>query len=167
MNKILSNFNLLTILKDSTSESAASTDVAQTTTTTTTTAEVQFPTYLIVLIAILIGIAIIACIYKIFAYRRISIAAKKIDYLVEDLIYKSEYIMPSIEAVSEFASYTNLADLVFNRGKKNNSNKIKEKTNKEIISKAKKIEHEEIVNELSSKNSKNKKETQKKNSAKK
>ena len=166
MNKILSNFNLLTILKDSTSESAASTDVAQTT-TTTTTAEVQFPTYLIVLIAILIGIAIIACIYKIFAYRRISIAAKKIDYLVEDLIYKSEYIMPSIEAVSEFASYTNLADLVFNRGKKNNSNKIKEKTNKEIISKAKKIEHEEIVNELSSKNSKNKKETQKKNSAKK
>ncbi|MDE5545177.1 MAG: hypothetical protein K2I76_01045 [Malacoplasma sp.] len=162
MNKILSTFNFLIALKND-----AATNAENTSTETSTNTEIQFPTYLIVLIAILIGIAIIACIYKIFAYRRISIAAKKIDYLVEDLIYKSEYIMPSIEAVSEFASYTNLADLVFNRGKKDNSNKLKEKVNKETISKAKKIQYEEIVNELSSKNNKNKKETQNKNSAKK
>lgn len=158
MNKILSTLNFLITFKDDASEAP---DASNNTSST----EIQFPTYLIVLIAVLIAIAIIACIYKIFAYRRISIAAKKIDYLVEDLIYKSEYIMPSIEAVSEFASYTNLADLVFNRSKKDTgNNKLKEKPDKDEIHKAKKIKYEEIVNELSSKDKKSEK---KKNSRRK
>ncbi len=165
MNKILSTLNFLITFKDDASETHDASNNTSSTEIQTSSTEIQFPTYLIVLIAVLIGIAIIACIYKIFAYRRISIAAKKIDYLVEDLIYKSEYIMPSIEAVSEFASYTNLADLVFNRSKKDTgNNKLKEKPDKDEIHKAKKIKYEEIVNELSSKDKKSEK---KKNSRKK
>ena len=87
-----------------------------------------------------------------------SIAAKKVDYLVEDLIYKSEYIMPSIEAVSEFASYTNLTELVFNKNKsKSNSDNKKTSNERVVISEAKtipaqKINKSEVANELAIKN---------------
>lgn len=70
--------------------------------------QITVPIWLIILIAILVCLSIIAVIYKIFSYRRISVVAKKIDYLVEDLIYKSEFLTPTIEAISKISSYIDL-----------------------------------------------------------
>lgn len=84
--------------------------------------ELVLPLWLIIILGILACFSIIACIYKIFAYRRISIVAKKADYLIEDLIYKSEYITPSIEAVVKLSSYVDLANDVL---KKNTDSLIK------------------------------------------
>lgn len=128
----------------------------------TSSTTISLPPYLIAIISILVVVAIIACIYKIFAYRRMSIAAKKIDYLVEDLIYKSEYIMPSIEAVSEFASYTNLTELVFNKNKsKSDKDATKNRTEKVVAIESKtepsKITKHEVTNELAIKNKGNQK----------
>lgn len=101
--------------------------------------ETTFPLWLIILIAILVCFAIIATIYKIFAYRRLSIAAKKADYLLEDLIYKSEYVTPSIEALVKLSSYVDLANNVL---KKNTDSLLKFVSNnsenkKKIIKKTK------------------------------
>lgn len=82
--------------------------------------ELVLPTWLIVLLGILVSFSIIAIIYKIFSYRKINIVAKKIDYLTEDLIYKIEYITPVIESLSKLSNYIDLA----NTKLKNNSEEI-------------------------------------------
>lgn len=141
----------------------ASETVAQTT-SSSTTSTISLPTYLIVLICILVATAIIACVYKIFAYRRATIAAKKIDYLVEDLIYKSEFIMPSIEVIKNLTSYSNWTEFIKNqeKAKSSQSNQSKD-TNKEIKN-AKKVHYEEVSSELTKDaNKKNNKSKTKKN----
>lgn len=62
-------------------------------------------TWLIVLIGILVCLSIVAVVYKIISYRRLSIVNKKVDYLVEDLIYKSELLTPSIELLINISEY--------------------------------------------------------------
>lgn len=110
------------------------------------TTELVLPLWLIILIGILVGFAIIACIYKIFAYRRMSIVAKKADYLIEDLIYKSEYVTPSIEAIVKLSSYADIANDYLNKNSssliKLVSKKKKEKEIEEKIIKNKKVTNE-------------------------
>lgn len=78
------------------------------------------PVWLIVLIAILVCLAIIGSLYKIIAYRRISVVSKKIDYLVEDLIYKSEFMVPAVEALVKLSGYVDLIEGIV----KKNSNAL-------------------------------------------
>lgn len=106
--------------------------------------ELTLPLWLIILIGILVSFAIIACIYKIFTYRRMSIVAKKADYLIEDLIYKSEYITPSIEAIVKLSSYVDLANDVL----KKNSDALIKFVSKNKESNAKSIKRvKEVIRE--------------------
>ncbi|MBD5446034.1 MAG: hypothetical protein HDR31_01810 [Mycoplasma sp.] len=79
-----------------------------------------FPTWLIILVGILVCIAIIGALYKIIAYRRISVVSKKLDYLVEDLIYKSEFMVPAVEALVKLSGYVDLIEGIV----KKNSNAL-------------------------------------------
>lgn len=78
--------------------------------------------WLLILIGILVVLSIIATLYKIIAYRRMSVVSKKIDYLVEDLIYKSEYLTPSVEAIVKLSNYVDLIEGVV---KKNSDSLLK------------------------------------------
>lgn len=110
-------------------------------TTSTTQLSDIIPTWLIVLIAILVCVAIIGGLYKIIAYRRISVVSKKIDYLVEDLIYKSEFMVPAVEALVKLSSYVDLVEGIV----KKNSNTLisyvdsNKKTAKKMSAQAKEV----------------------------
>lgn len=103
--------------------------------------ELTLPIWLLILLGILIALSIVAVIYKIFTFRRMSIVAKKADYLIEDLIYKSEYITPSIESLVKLSGYVDLANNVL---KKNTDSLIKfvaknNESNKKSLSKVKEV----------------------------
>lgn len=66
--------------------------------------------WLLILVGILVVLGIIVSIYKFIAYRRISIVSKKIDYLVEDLIYKTEYLTPAVEAIVKLSNYIDVVE---------------------------------------------------------
>lgn len=68
------------------------------------------PVWLIVVIAILCFIAIIGFIYMILAFRRITIFAKKMDYLIEDITYKSEKMNDVVDAIVKVSKYINVAE---------------------------------------------------------
>lgn len=104
------------------------------------------PTWLIVLIAILCVIAILAFAYFIWTLRCMSIVSKKLDYLVEDLTYKSEKMNDVVSSIVKISNYINAAeDLV--------------KNNADVISKAL-LENSEKKSKNNSKNSKNNEESQ-------
>ena len=91
------------------------------------------PLWLLILIGILVVISIIAGIYKIISYRKISIVSKKMDYLLEDLIYKSEFVTPTVEALVKLSSYVDLFEAVI---KKNSDSLITYvSNNKEAVKK--------------------------------
>ena len=69
------------------------------------TIELSIPTWLLVLLGILVCLGIIAVLYKIVSFRKMSIISKKVDYLVEDLIYKSELLTPSVELLINISEY--------------------------------------------------------------
>lgn len=93
----------------------------------------DIPLWLLILIGILVVISIIAGIYKIISYRKISIVSKKMDYLLEDLIYKSEFVTPTVEALVKLSSYVDLFEAVI---KKNSDSLITYvSNNKEAVKK--------------------------------
>ncbi|MDE6477504.1 MAG: hypothetical protein K2L48_05005 [Mycoplasmoidaceae bacterium] len=53
---------------------------------------------------------IIALFYAIIAFRKIGIVSKKTDYLVEDVTYKSEMLMPTVEALTRLSKYSDLLE---------------------------------------------------------
>ncbi len=69
---------------------------------------------LITLGIVALVLLIVVLLYAINAYRRIGIVAKKADYLVEDLTYKSEMLMPTFDAVSKLTKYTDLLEKYVN-----------------------------------------------------
>lgn len=69
---------------------------------------------LITLGIVVLVLLIVVLLYAINAYRRIGIVAKKADYLVEDLTYKSEMLMPTFDAVSKLTKYTDLLEKYVN-----------------------------------------------------
>ncbi|WPL36540.1 hypothetical protein [Malacoplasma iowae] len=101
--------------------------------TESTTNTIGIPLWLLILIGILVVISIIAGIYKIISYRKISIVSKKMDYLLEDLIYKSEFVTPTVEALVKLSSYVDLFEAVI---KKNSDSLITYvSNNKEAVKK--------------------------------
>lgn len=76
------------------------------------------PNYLIVLITILVIVCIVVFVYLTFVFRRIGIVAKKIDYLVEDLTYKSEKLNPAIDAIVKISSYLDVFESLIKKDAK-------------------------------------------------
>ena len=70
------------------------------------------PIWLLVLIGILVSVGILSLIYWIFVQRRISIVAKKVDYLVEDLIYKSELLSSTVESIVKLSNVADAIEIV-------------------------------------------------------
>lgn len=96
------------------------------------------PLYLIILLCILASLGILLIVYLFFVFRKISITTKKIDYLVEDITYKSESLSPVIDSLIKVSSYVNVIDLAIKRNSttieniiKNNQDSIK-KFNKQL-----------------------------------
>lgn len=91
---------------------------------------IDIPIWLLVLLGILVSLGIISIIYWMFTQRRIAIVAKKVDYLVEDLIYKSELLSSTVESIVKFSNLADSIEAVMN----GNQTKLVE-----IISKNKKL----------------------------
>ncbi len=83
------------------------------------------PSYLIVLLTILVIVSIIGLIYVGFVFHRIGIVTKKLDYLIEDLTYKSEKLNPAIDAIVKVASYLDILESLLKKDSKQMSSFIK------------------------------------------
>lgn len=78
-------------------------------------------TTLIVLIAmgiIFLFLISIAAIYGIAALRRRNIVLKKVDYLIEDITYKSESLNVTVETLNKVSNYLLTLDAVSQNGLK-------------------------------------------------
>lgn len=89
--------------------------------------------WLIAVIAVFCCIGIVAFLYIIFAFRRISIVFKKIDYLVEDLTYKSEKLNNVIDVVIKLSSYVDVVEGIIKRNSDVVSKFIKNQKNIKLI----------------------------------
>lgn len=88
-------------------------------------------TALLILTIVLVCIAIVLCIYLIITFRRIHIVSKKLDYLVEDLTYKSEQLTPLTDSLIKISNFIDIFDSVL---KEKSQNLIKHTSgNKESI----------------------------------
>ena len=74
----------------------------------------------------------------IIAFRRITIFAKKMDYLIEDVTYKSEKMNDVIDAIVKVSKYINIAETLV----KNNADIINDLLEKKT--KQDKFKNEEI-----------------------
>lgn len=72
----------------------------------------QLITALIIVGLIAMILTIIALLYGIAAIRRRAIMIKKLDYLIEDITYKSEMLNSSVETVSKVANYIDIFEMV-------------------------------------------------------
>ncbi|WP_128008757.1 hypothetical protein [Mycoplasma sp. ATU-Cv-508] len=57
-------------------------------------------------------LAIVALLYGIAALRRRTIMIKKLDYLIEDVTYKSEMLNSSVETAAKMANYLDVFEVV-------------------------------------------------------
>ncbi len=73
---------------------------------------------LIILSIIAIVIIILAAIYSINSFRRMSIAYKKLDYLIEDLTYKSEMLNTTVETITKMSNYLDSFEVVAHKNVK-------------------------------------------------
>ena len=71
------------------------------------------PLYLEIILAILACLGVIAIIYMIISFRKMGIVAKKMDYLIEDLTFKSELLTPFIDSIVKIGNYLDLFEAVF------------------------------------------------------
>ncbi len=71
--------------------------------------------WLIAIIAVFCCIGIVAFIYIIFAFRRFSIVCKKIDYLVEDITYKSEKLNNVVDVIIKLSGYVDVIEGIIKR----------------------------------------------------
>jgi len=69
-------------------------------------------TTLIIVSIIAISIAMVALVYITIAARRRAITMKKVDYLVEDITFKSESLSSTIETISKMANYIDAFETV-------------------------------------------------------
>ncbi|MDR3257487.1 MAG: hypothetical protein LBT17_01695 [Mycoplasmataceae bacterium] len=72
-------------------------------------------TVLIIVGCIALFVLLFTLVYMIIAFRKIGIVAKKLDYLVEDLTYKSEMLTPTVEALAKISNYVDLFESIINQ----------------------------------------------------
>lgn len=91
------------------------------------------PLYLAILLSIFCGLGTLLIIYLFFVFRRFSITTRKIDYLIEDITFKSETLAPMIDSLVKLSSYINVLDIAIKR----NSSSIEKviKNNRDSIQK--------------------------------
>ncbi|MGL4950282.1 MAG: hypothetical protein ACRC4M_00345 [Mycoplasma sp.] len=73
------------------------------------------PDYLIILLSIMAGAFILLAFYAIWVLRRFSIVGKKVDYLVEDITYKSEMLSPLVDSLLKFSSYVDVMEIIISK----------------------------------------------------
>ncbi len=61
---------------------------------------------------IALSLTIPALIYIISTFRRRTIAMKKLDYLIEDVTYKSEMLNSTVETVAKIANYVDAFEVI-------------------------------------------------------
>ncbi len=66
---------------------------------------------LIILIALALVLLVVA-LYGVAAMRRRTVVLKKVDYLVEDITYKSESLNVSVETLNKISNYAMSLDAV-------------------------------------------------------
>lgn len=71
-----------------------------------------------ILIIVLLCLAIVFCCYGIIAARKVAIAAKKFDYFVEDLTYKSEMLNSTVDTVVKVSNYIDVFETFAKRNVK-------------------------------------------------
>jgi hypothetical protein len=71
---------------------------------------------LIIMGSVTLGIASLILLYTFVVLRRRNIVMKKVDYLVEDLTYKSEALSVSVDAVNKISNYVLAADSFTKKG---------------------------------------------------
>ncbi len=79
------------------------------------------PLYLIIIICVAACIFILVCLFGLLLLRRFSILIKKLDFLVEDITFKSENIAPFLDSLLKITSYVDVLDVIV----KKNINGIK------------------------------------------
>ncbi len=89
--------------------------------------------WLIAIIAVFCVIGIVAFIYIIFAFRRVSIVFKKIDYLVEDLTYKSEKLNNVVDVIIKLSGYVDVVEGIIKRNADVVSKFIKNQKNIDFV----------------------------------
>ncbi len=67
---------------------------------------------LLIILIILGLILLIVALYAVAAMRRRTVVLKKVDYLVEDLTYKSESLNVSVETLNKISNYALSLDAV-------------------------------------------------------
>lgn len=72
------------------------------------------PQYLIILITVLVILAILVLLILFWFIRRSLNVLKKVDYLVEDITFKSESIKPVFDATITLSNYVNTLEKVAN-----------------------------------------------------
>lgn len=73
----------------------------------------------LLIIGIICGVlGIVALLYIISATRRKAITLKKIDYLVEDITYKSEMLNSTVETIAKVANYIDVFETVARKNMK-------------------------------------------------
>lgn len=63
-------------------------------------------------------LSMFAIIYVIASFRRRTIVLKKIDYLVEDVTYKSELLNSPVETIAKMANYIDAFELIARKNMK-------------------------------------------------
>lgn len=102
------------------------------------------PLYLVILLAIMASTIIILCLYGLIVFRRFLIVTKKIDYLVEDITYKSETLSPVVDSLLKLSNYVDVMEEIIKR----NSESIKKVSNDNKVAITKyRQQLEKILNE--------------------
>lgn len=71
-----------------------------------------------ILVFILICLAIILCLYAIIASKKVAIVARKFDYFIEDLTYKSEMLNASVDTIVKMSNYIDIFEAFTKRNLK-------------------------------------------------
>ena len=69
-------------------------------------------TTLLIVGIVAVVLSMIAIIYMVTSFRRRTIVLKKIDYLVEDITYKSELLNSPVETIAKMANYIDAFELI-------------------------------------------------------
>lgn len=102
------------------------------------------PQFLIIIISVAMCIFIIVCLLGLLLLRRFSILIKKLDFLVEDITFKSENIAPFFDSLLKITSYVDVLDVIV----KKNINGIKKVVENNASNMKKMLnEFEKVVNE--------------------
>lgn len=84
---------------------------------------------LLIILIVLSLILLVVALYAVAAMRRRTVVLKKVDYLVEDITYKSESLNVSVETLNKISNYALSLDAVSKNGLKSTIKLISENRN--------------------------------------